>query len=190
MTGGWHKARQEALESVTLLADLLADQSTDEHRLTRGYLETKRALAAAFSELGAEKYSGDERMMAAKAAIEVVMREAYPRLSSRYASVRGFGRIHERILNLLSERIGTDVGGDELRLLAGDAVHTERRARELRDLGFNLVTRDGGAGTVYRLTDARQDVLSAAARLVARNIREDKSLSEADRRELLLGLEG
>jgi hypothetical protein len=64
-------------------------------------------------------------------------------------------------------------------------VHTERRARELRDLGYDLEARHTGGTDVYVLRSREADAKAGAAMLVARNIREDRGLSADQRGEML-----
>jgi hypothetical protein len=113
------------------------------------------------------------------------MREGYPRLPAKYLKVRGFGKSHARLVAYLVRSSGNEVSASELRMLTGDAVHTERRARELRDLGFELEAKHTGGTDVYLLRSAEPDVAAGAAIQVAQNIRGDRSLSQAQAADLL-----
>ena len=117
--------------------------------------------------------------------IEQQMREGYPRLPAKYLKVRGFGKSHARLVAYLVRSAGNEVSASELRMLTGDAVHTERRARELRDLGFALEAKHTGGTDVYLLRSAEPDVAAGAAIQVAQNIRGDRSLSQAQAAGLL-----
>jgi hypothetical protein len=124
-------------------------------------------------------------MESAKRAVEQAMRSAYPKLPAKYLKVRRFGKSHARLLAYLCRSAGSEVSGAELRMLTGDAVHTERRARELRDLGFTLDARHTGGSDMYILRSAVPDTAAGAATQVAKNIREDKSVSEQEKERLL-----
>lgn len=182
---GWPRLRYSAQESVELLARLLSDRSVDERRLVAGYLDAKRQLAQAFEAMARERYPSDEVMQRIRGTIERKMWALYPDLPRPYLRVKGFARVHERILEYLAVRVGEDVAADELRILSGDAVHTERRARELRDLGLELVTREVDGLAYYRLVSLDPDAGSAAANLMTKNIRGDSKLS-GDEKEALI----
>jgi hypothetical protein len=70
-------------------------------------------------------------------------------------------------------------------MLTGDAVHTERRARELRDLGFTLEARHTGGADMYVLRGTEPDAAAGAAIQVAKNIRGDRSSSNEVKERLL-----
>jgi len=113
------------------------------------------------------------------------MRSAYPDLPGRYLKVRRFGKSHARLLAYLCRSAGSEVSGAELRMLTGDAIHTERRARELRDLGFTLEARHTGGADMYILHSPEPDTAAGAAIQAAKNIREDKSVAGEEKERLL-----
>jgi hypothetical protein len=71
-------------------------------------------------------------------------------------------------------------------MLTGDAVHTERRTRELRDLGFNLEAKHTSGTDVYILRSDVPDTAVGAAIQVKRNIREDRATSKQEKDNLML----
>ena len=81
------------------------------------------------------------------------------------------------------------MSADELRLLTGDAVHTERRARELRDLGLQIETFSSGGLSIYVLKNGTPDLAAGARATAARNIRNDKALGPAEREHLITSLD-
>ncbi|WP_104099505.1 hypothetical protein [Cryobacterium sp. M96] len=174
-----------ALDSVGTLQELLADGETDDRRLVLGYLEAKHQLARAFEVFAIEKYADPSTMIAVKELLENAMRETFTALPKKYLRVKGFGKPHEAILAYFVQRVRLDVSADELRMLTGDAVHTERRMRDLRDLGFMLESREEAGQQVYVLRDEIPNVASGAAILVGRNLRNDKSLTPNQRDGLL-----
>jgi len=180
MTESWTRLRAAALDSLATLTDLLGDPATDDRRLVSGYLETKMLLAAAFEALAGEKYTDPTVLDSAKTVVESAMRSLYPDLPVKYLRVRGFGTVHARLLAYLARRVMSDVSAGELRMLTGDAVHTERRTRELRDLGFQLDARHTSGSDVYVLRSNEPDPVAGAATLVAKNIREDRSISKTE----------
>jgi hypothetical protein len=185
MPQNWTRLRASASDSVATLSELLADGGTDDRRLVLGYLEAKRVLAAAFEAFAVERYADSAVLENAKAAIEREMARLYPAVPAKYLKVRGYGEVHARLLAYLSQRAGTDVSAGELRMLTGDAVHTERRARELRDLGYALDARHVAETDVYVLQSNDPDLAAVCAYLVAKNIKGDKSLTKDEAAELL-----
>ncbi|WP_143108194.1 hypothetical protein [Geodermatophilus obscurus] len=177
----WEHKRARALEAVQLLGHLLRDAEVDERRLTLGYLDAKRELAAAFETLAKETYADDREISRVKHEIEVQMRRSYPAIPLKYLQVKRFYAVHALILNYLSARLNEEIAADELRLLSGDAVHTERRARELRDLGLNVVTRESGGVATYRLTTLSANLQEAAEGLTLKNINADARLPRCER---------
>jgi len=123
-----------------------------------------------------------------KGRIEAAMRQAYPHVPERYLTVRGFGTSHSRLLAYLVRSAGSEVSAEELRMLTGDAVHTERRTRDLRDLGFHLDAFHTGGSDVYVLRSDEPDAGVGAALQLTRNIRSDKSISAAEGTSLLRSL--
>ncbi|MUU70537.1 hypothetical protein [Pseudarthrobacter sp. GA104] len=181
----WKQERHAAQEEVEALAVLLRDEDTTDRRLIAGYLEAKRVLARAFEQLAVEKYSDNSHLESAKIMIEHAMRSTFTQIPEKYLRVSGFSRVHAMLLAYLVPRVGTAVYADELRMLTGDAVHTERRARDLRDLGFALLASDHPGGQAYTLVDSVPAAQTAAVILIHRNIRQDKTLSENSRARLL-----
>jgi hypothetical protein len=185
MPADWTRLRTTALDAVATLGELLADPAAEDRRLIVAYLDTKQALADAFEALAVERYFDPAVLGDVKLAIEATMHAAYSGLPEKYLRVRGFGTSHARLLAYLCRSPGAHVSAAELRILTGDAVHTERRARDLRDLGFDVVWRHTGGSDVYILTSSQPDLHAAARSLVAKNIQKDRSLREAERIELL-----
>ena len=112
------------------------------------------------------------------------MTAMYPQISTRYRLITGFGSTHRRLFGYLSARMGLEVPLEELRLITGDAVHTERRLRELRDLGAEITMSEGGGlrSCRMRLPDNMAD---ASYQWIVRRIGADHNLTELDRRLLL-----
>lgn len=181
----WERERQLALDAVRVMLRLIEDTESSEVRTTAGYLDAKRTLAKAFQTRALEKYGASQVLDETVALVEGGIREAFPQLPPRYARVQGYGAVHVSLLGYLADRVGEDVSAEELRILTCDAVHTERRVRDLRDLGFTLSFGKAGGSQVYRLQDRVPDVLEGARLNVAKNIRNDKTMTSDQRAELL-----
>ena len=155
-----------------------------------GYLEAKRELAEAFEALLVSKFVDRTVITATKRQIEAEMRKGDPLAPPQYLKVRGYGEVHARLLSYLVGMAGQAVSASELRMLTGDAVHTERRARELRDLGYHLEAKHAGGSDVYVLESLEPDLGAAAAYLVKKNITEDRGISKARAAELICNPQG
>ena len=190
MPESWNRLRTTALDSTNTLSEILSDPECDDRRLVTGYLEAKHALANAFEAFAIEKYTEPSIFDIVKDSLERVMRETYPHIPSRYLRVRGYGSTHRLLLAYIVGRAGKDIDASELRMLTGDAVHTERRARELRDLGFRLDARHTQGADVYVLTELEADFKFGARALIAKNIREDRTITKSEASDLLESLGG
>src|SRR5262245_3078693 len=132
MQRSWSRQRLRATESVVSLGEILNDPDAGERRLMAAYLETKRLLAEAMQEFALERYADPKPLEEVKSLLEHAMSTTYPSIPPKYRKVRRFVTVHAVLLAYLVRRVGEEVSADELRVLTRDAVHTERRARELR----------------------------------------------------------
>lgn len=182
----WPQLRVQALESVRVLASLL-ESETSQRRLIDGYLESKRLLADAYQSLLRQRIAERIGMLdVVKDSIETEMKNAFGDvIPLKYLRVRGYISPHRELFAYLSLFVDKPVPASVLRIITADAVHTERRARELRDLGLQLDAEKTGGADVYVLRSLEPDVTSAAQALVKKNIENDKRLESAHRKELL-----
>jgi len=185
----WTRLRESALDSVTFLKELLRDNSAEDKRLIAAYLEAKQILAEAFEALAVEKYYDSSVLDNVKKILEREMRESFRYLPNKYLKIRGFGTSHAKLLAYLSKNVGSEVTAATLRMLTADASETERRTRELRELGFDLIAGHTGGSDFYTLSSATPDAAKGAAVQVTKNINADKKISSVER-ERLLGLVG
>jgi hypothetical protein len=177
----WPRFRGEALESMEILARMLRADHVEDRELTVAYLDTKKRLARAFEAKTIAKYTDPSVLAAVKDDIETSMTTLYSFVPIEYRRVREFGSVHELLLAFFVRRVGQDVSANELRILTGDAVHTERRARSLRDLGFALEVREQSGEQVYRLVEDKPDVDTAAKFLLLRNIGKAAKMHDSER---------
>jgi hypothetical protein len=182
----WPELRNEALESLDILSSLLRSESSNT-RLIDGYLETKTMLATAFQALVLESLESRIGLLPAiKIHLEEEIRGQFETLlDPKYLPVKGYGKLHAELLAYLSFYINVPVPANALRVLTADAVHTERRLRELRDLGLNLVSMKTGGGNKYVLESLVPDLQNAASVIVRLNIQNDNTLPESQKRAML-----
>lgn len=174
---GWAKLRTESLESLRVLVSLLESEAS-QSRLIGGYLESKGLLAEAFQALLRERIAPRVHMLeAVKKAITERMRARYTgAVPDRYLRVVGYVNPHCELFAYLTLFVGEPVPAAVLRILTADAVHTERRARELRDLGLDLDATTTGGTDVYILRSDAPDLEQASLKVTALNVKNDKGL--------------
>lgn len=182
-------------ESLEHLASLVRSAMSSEQigfeHLATEYLALRRSLARDFREL-AERELEDEgdALEPVRHRISQRMRELYGgRVPDSYLHVRGYSGVHPILFAYLLRHPGEPVAGSRLRLLTGDQVHTERRLRELRDLGLPLDSAHQADDDHYVLRSSTPDVDAAALFQAKHNITNDRALESGRRAELLRALE-
>lgn len=98
----------------------------------------------------------------------------------KHIKIRGYRGVHGMLLEYLLRHEGRNVSGEALRALVGDQIHTERRIRELRDLGFELATIKENGVDFYRLAHKRQD-LGYASKFILRKTLKSHRTDFSDR---------
>ncbi|WP_405598128.1 hypothetical protein OG741_15410 [Streptomyces sp. NBC_01410] len=100
-------------------------------------------------------------------------------LKSPYGS-----KTHERLFSLLLENLAQPVPSAMLRIVTADDVHTERRARELRELGFDLAWYELEGINVYELRSLEIDFAMIPA-IVRNKVRQSKALTTGEKQRIL-----
>lgn len=180
----WRSSRGELKRSYEELLQLLNEDSSTQD-LLHGYLRAKRLSAQAFQSL----------MLASipdhRAAWEAVRKSVGHALVARYSGLLPEWALrvpygsdtHRTLFCLLAEWRGEPVSADYLRVVAADAVHAERRVRELREIGLNVVAAKAHGYDSYTLTSF--DVNLAVAQTIAVNhIRANKALPDRESKRL------
>ena len=178
-------ATREAIASLQYLTSLLESQA-DLDRVIDGYLETRRLLARTFRDLAhAHLELVNPVLDGVRTKVEHRMEELYRgRVPPEYLAVRKYGTTHQLLAAYMFRQAGRPVPASRLRLLTGDQVHTERRVRELRDLGLNVEAARVAGENQYILTSQEPDVDRGAAIQLAQNIKAS-DLDSAGRARLL-----
>jgi hypothetical protein len=178
-------------ETLEYFAELVRSQANkpelEFERLLDGYFETRRTLAQQFSLLSHEYLlKGDTILASTLSRVETRMGELFGgRIPERYLVVGGYKGIHPILLEYLSQHVGEPVRSSKLRVLTSDQTHTERRVRDLRDLGFAVEWKKSAGEDQYELRHLEPDLDKAARLHVRRNIVKDKSLDQRQKDELL-----
>jgi hypothetical protein len=182
---------RRSLESLDHFSSLVRSQvdgrEVEFERLLDGYLEARRSLAKQFCVV-AQRYllRGDTLLETTRKRIEERMAELFgSRIPDRYKVVHGYKSVQPILLQYLAQHAGTPVRSSKLRVLTGDQIHTERRVRDLRDLGFNVEWKKVSDDDQYILSSTEPDLDAAALLQVRKNIRDDKKLGRSEREMLL-----
>jgi hypothetical protein len=99
-------------------------------------------------------------------------------------NVRGYHSVHSLLLEYLARHLGEPVAVSRLRVLTGDQVHTERRVRELRDLGFDITWKKTGGEDNYVLKTLEVDWDAVALNQFKRNVENSDAISAEIRQRL------
>ena len=187
-TAGALQAIDASLEYLSRIVAAQKDSaSPDFDRLLSAYVETRRDLAKNFRELAnSVLVKAGDRINNTRQEIETRMQRQFGGIApDRLLHVRGYASVHALLLEYLVSHRGQPVPASRLRLLVGDQVHTERRLRELRDLGFGLTWKRVAGEDQYILDAVDPDLDHAARSQLALNIRADKQLNRDARTSLL-----
>ena len=189
---------RKSLADLDNFADLVRsqiDQSEVEfERLLDGYLEARRSLARQFC-LVAQHHllRGNSLLETTRKRIEQRMAELFGSgVPEKYLVVHGYTSVQPILLQYLAQHAGNPVRSSKLRVLTADQIHTERRVRDLRDLGFQVEWKKVSDDDQYVLASVEPDLDVAAALQVRKNIRDDKKLAKQEKDRLLktIGQEG
>jgi hypothetical protein len=178
-------AARQAIASLQYLTSLL-ESGADLDRVIDGYLETRRLLAKTFRDLAhAHLEPVNPVLDGVRTKVEQRMAQLFGgRVPPEYLTVRRYGTTHQLLAAYLFRQPGRPVPASRLRLLTGDQVHTERRVRELRDLGLSIEAGRVAGENQYILASQEPDLDRGAAIQLAQNIK-SSDLDGAARSRLL-----
>lgn len=127
---------------------LLAADAPDVPGLLLAYMDAKRQLASTFQAITAEVFDDPETW-----ARIIEWAETFPggKLPGAARKLATLGRTHRLIFSYLLSQQEAGADNEVLRVLTGDAVHTERRLRELREAGLTISAAKRGGASVYVL---------------------------------------
>ncbi|RGD62248.1 hypothetical protein DR950_34875 [Kitasatospora xanthocidica] len=174
--GDWHRLKPDTVLAVEEILQQLREDEANPQNLLDAYLHAKRLLADSMQALvrttlpaecdafrDLRKQLGD-RMAA----------EYGERIPERYLTVPYGSRTHEELFAMLLRRVGQPVSAALLRVATRDSVHAERRTRELRELGLDIVTGREGGNDVYTLRSLDLDT-SMIPTIITNNLRDKKA---------------
>ncbi|TCC29069.1 hypothetical protein [Kribbella speibonae] len=151
--------------------------------LAHEYNRARKALAAAFQAMALEAVPRDQfDLDEVKRSVSSEMRRLFEgRVDSSLFVVGGYTAPHPDAYAVLASRLGEPVPAWRLRLLSGDKIHTERRTRELRDLGFDVEVTGSQDNQMYCLTSLEPNLRYAAAFQLRKKASKAKKLTRLER---------
>ncbi|MEU4692396.1 hypothetical protein [Actinoplanes sp. NPDC023714] len=180
----WRSAKKELKRSYEELLALLDDESSTQD-LLHGYLRAKRLSAVAFQSLMLASIP-DHRAAwdAIRKSVGQALDERYSGLLPDWAIKVPYGSdTHRMLFCILAEHRGEPVSADYLRVVAADAVHAERRVRELREIGLDVVAAKANGRDSYTLTSFDVD-LDVIPTIAVNHIRAYKGIPETEKKRL------
>lgn len=156
---------QEARYFAEYLEQSASDLSAVEDLIDR-YLDWKGLSAEGMRTITDEYLSRDEWVL--DAMVGKIEGELRSRLADVFPlnvmTVRRYGHTHRKLFEYLADHRGRPVSAARLRALTGDQTHTERRVRELRDIGLRIEAVHRNGQNVYELVGDSPDIDVAIGR--------------------------
>ncbi|MEV5576628.1 hypothetical protein AB0L06_41925 [Spirillospora sp. NPDC052269] len=183
----WNRLRPEAVLAVKdLLGQLESDSFSQD--IFDVYLYAKHVLADAMkARIKIDLDRPCDTFHNLRRQLRGTMEDQYgDRVPAPYLSVPYGSPLYEKLFLILLQRQGSEVPADLLRLVTQDSVHTERRVRELRELGLDIRTRKVAGANTYRLDSLDLDI-SFIPRIIVNTARDKqyRFMAEAELKEIL-----
>jgi hypothetical protein len=181
----WNSLKEVTeLAVAQLLVQLRSETSSQD--LLDSYLYAKKILAEsmqAFIRVGLTE--PDDAFSRLRGQLQAAINSRYAgQIPDRYLKVPYGSRAHDELFRILLQRQGTPVQSGLLRVVTGDSVHTERRLRELRELGMDIQTSKQSGYDYYTLGSLNIDT-SLIPAIVANLIKNDRRLPASERQALV-----
>ncbi|WP_030370846.1 hypothetical protein [Streptomyces rimosus] len=182
----WERLKAGSAYTIENLRSVLGDQGSEPQTIIESYLFAKRSLAQSMQALLLAQLPTDcPEFHAVRRRIEEEMHTQYAGLVPEHYLKAPYGsRVHEVLFMLLVRNLGAPVDNALLRTSTQDSIHTERRTRELRELGLRIVSSEQEGVQYYTLSSLDTD-LSVIPGLVAKNVRKSTSLPAGEKSRLV-----
>jgi hypothetical protein len=181
----WVSLRPTSAYAVRELSSAFEREDSSPDGLIDAYLFAKRHLAQSMKALLLSQLPSEcPKFAEMRARIETEMKNRYAdRIPEQFLKVLYGSKVHELLFMILLRDLGRPVDSDRLRIVTGDQTHSERRARELRELGFSIETSEKDGSRYYTMADLEIDY-SKVPELIAKTIKKSGSLTEAQKDSL------
>lgn len=181
----WARLKPDTELAVGTLLEQLRSETSGQDLLD-AYLFAKKLLAEsmqAYIRIDLEVPNGTFRDLREKLLGEI-RRRYRAHIPDRYLRVPYGSSVHEQLFTLLLQRQGQPVQADLLRIVTADSVHTERRVRELRELGLDIRSSEESGQNLYTLGSLAIDT-SFIPSIVRNIVKKDSGLTARDRQSLI-----
>lgn len=142
---------------LSVVEEIASGNDIDVPLLFDAYIDSRLRLTAYFAGIAAAALPNAVRDLE-KTVSEVQGRAREALDTTANIKFPSYGRSHALVLAYLRCKPDHFASVSELRLLLGEQVHTERRLRELRDLGFTLTAMKISGRDGYKLATVSPDV--------------------------------
>ncbi|MET8631653.1 hypothetical protein [Streptomyces sp. NPDC004680] len=182
----WQRLRPDTEFAVQALSSALEEPGESPAAVLEAYLFAKRALAQSMqsllrSQLPAASCAAFHEL---RGRIQEELRSRFSgRVPEQYLKVPYGTKANEELFAVLHQQIGSPVDSARLRTVNADDVHTERRIRELRELGLDIASAKVDGRQYYTLGSLELDS-ERIRELVAKAIRKSTVLSTAEKDEM------
>ncbi|WP_330266672.1 hypothetical protein [Streptomyces griseorubiginosus] len=181
----WKSLKPTAAYAVRELSSALEGDDSTLDDLVDAYLFAKRQLAQSMRALMLSQLPPQcPEFAELHDRIEAEMKNRYAdRIPERFLKAPYGSKVHELLFMILLQALGKPVDSGRLRVLTADRTHSERRARELRELGFNITTSAEDGSQFYTLVDLEIDY-TKVPELIAKAINKAKDLGGPEKARL------
>lgn len=182
----WMSLKPTSAYAVRELSAAFGKDDASPDDLIDAYLFAKRHLAQSMQALLLSQLpSGCPEFVNLRARIQAEMENRYAdRIPAQFLKVPYGSKVHELLFMILLRNVGKPVGSDRLRLANRDNVHTERRTRELRELGLSITTSEVDGTQSYTLVGLDIDY-AKVSELITKAIKKSSLLD--DEKKSLVG---
>lgn len=181
----WQRQKHGSEFAVKALAEALADPGESPAGVLDAYLFAKKALAQSMQSLLRSQLPvscPEFHALRERIRDEMVSRFS-GKVPGQFLKVPYGSKANEELFAVLHQDLGSPVDNARLRTVNGDDTHTERRIRELRELGLDIAATPLNGTQHYTLRSLDFD--SAHVReLVAKSVRKSK-LSAAEKKAIM-----
>ncbi|MFJ9676622.1 hypothetical protein ACIRP2_00970 [Streptomyces sp. NPDC101194] len=180
----WQRLRPDAEHALRNLLSEISDHQ-DPQSLFEAYTYAKEITARAIqSRMLMHLPDENQQFKALHARVQQEIHSRYQgKIPARLLGAPYSGKTHERLFSLLQESLAQPVPATMLRIVTGDDVHTERRARELRELGFDVHWYETEEISVYELKSLNLDFDMIPA-IMRNKVRQTKSLTQSEKQKI------
>ncbi|MBV7246898.1 hypothetical protein [Streptomyces sp. MW-W600-10] len=181
----WKRLKPDAEHALQMLLSEIPDHATPQS-LFEAYAYAKNIAARAMQSRMLGDLPAENRQF--KLLHAKINQEMYSRyknaVPASFLRTPYSGKTHEYLFSLLQKNLAQPVQAAMLRIVTADNVHTERRARELRELGLDVHWYDIEEISVYELRSLDIDFEMIPA-IIRNNVRKSKSMPK-DQKQLIL----